>query len=324
MRTDREKIIKICLAAPLGLLASHLLGYTDVITASVSMLLVCNYGAGSAWRAAAVYSGKRVAAQAVIGCFAALSVTLFAHIPGLPHWAVLPLASAAAMPAVLLLDDRFRYASAFLLTPAVGFLVMAAGFLQTPAYPLRRLLLVAVGCAMGLLLNMAFSLRTLGRCRRELGELLTLERSMAALLRGGAAPPEWGGSLARYGRLHGALLRESEILLQNRGRRPEAEELRRMVTFCRVQAALTEALRAAEGARQPAPPERREWLAFLCLLMERAQGLLSAQDEGAGLLPPSPAWAGLRAEADIVLAGRILEYRDRLARAIAAEKSEKS
>lgn len=318
MRTDREKIIKASLAAPIGLIVSHLLGYTDVITVSVTMLLVCVYGSANSKRAAAFYSGRRILAQLVTGAFAAAAVLILRQWEALPQWLVAVVASAVTMPAVLLLDYRFHFASAYLLTASVGLLVMINGMLQKDTYPIRRFFLVSVGCVMGLALNCVFSLRSRRQSRRDISALVQLQGRLLEQMFG--VPGEGCAQtlLGQYKKLREGLTKDTEILLQDAERSNRRAELERFHAFCKLQAYFVS---AAESILELKPQEH--WEKFcqeLTNLSGAALKLLQVDAEWEGGRAPSAAMPDTSrlSDCELVAAGSVIAYRLRLEQALDA------
>lgn len=316
MSPDREKIIKICIAAPLGMLAAHLLGYSNVITTSVSMILVCAFGSGNTRQSAARYSCKRVFAQIVVGIAGGGLTCLLKASRLVPEWLIIAAVSIIAMPVILYLDCRFRYASAYLITAAVGLLVMASGTLLKSTYALQRVLLVFVGCVLGFWLNCLFSCRSLSWLRRTTDRLLRHQEELACLLASGQPQAErLQSQIAAYKSQLTLLLRDAALLHQDRKNAPDHAEIFRYLTFLQTQELFVSALETVAAFKTETTGS--VYCLYLKELSNVSLRLLSGECEPpSGSLPVLNYDAGNLTGSDIIIAGSLLAYRHELRHAL--------
>lgn len=321
MLLDREKIIKICIAAPLGLLVSHLIGYTNVITTSASMILVCSFGAANPRHATAAYSIRRIFTQLVLGLLGGGSVVLLQTYTELPSWVVVLLVVTFVTPILLTLDYRFRYGSGYLLTASIGLLVMSTGMLSKSSYAFQRILLVIIGCTLGFALNCLFSYHSLPRSRRILYELLDQqERLMQALRSGEKGAEEIKEHIGQYKALHTTLLQETRILLQNKRKAPEAETLSAYISFCETQTYFIKALETLCAVERPetltiAYDTYFNHLEQLVAITARLCREISSAAEPIAM-PVLPNRKSDLSEHDMIISGCILVYQHKLQQAL--------
>ncbi len=153
MTKEAEKPVKVFLCCVLGLLLAALLGHPNSITVAASALLVVGTGQNTSQRGIRLYMARRLTVQLLGTALLMLPLLLLRRLLSLPDWATVLLALLVPLGVFFYLDYRVRLSPMYITTAGISTLILATGTVQSPGYPLTRILLVAAGCLLGYVLS---------------------------------------------------------------------------------------------------------------------------------------------------------------------------
>lgn len=153
MSKEAEKPVKVFLCCVLGLLLAALLGHPNSITVAATALLVVGTGQNTSQRGVRLYMARRLTVQLLGTALLMLPLLLLRRRLSLPDWATVLLALLVPLAVFFYLDYRVKLSPMYITSAGISTLILATGTVQSPGYPLTRILLVAVGCLLGYVLS---------------------------------------------------------------------------------------------------------------------------------------------------------------------------
>lgn len=155
MRKEIEKPVKAYICVIVGLVISALLGQPNVITIPVTAILVMGTGQNVSRQGIKKYMAGRVAVQFLDSAIIVTTMWLLQRFTSLElNWITVLITMAITLPPVMYLDYRLKVSPTYITTVTVSGLVLITGSAKQWTYPLTRILLVAIGCALGYVLSL--------------------------------------------------------------------------------------------------------------------------------------------------------------------------
>ena len=178
MSKEIEKPIKAYICIIVGLLLSAMVGQPNVITIPVTAILVLGTGQSASRQGIRKYMARRVLIQLLDSAIIVTTLWLLQRFTPLGNdWVTVLLTLAISFPFLMYLDYRLKVSPMYITTIAVSGLVLVTGSSKQWSYPLIRIFLVALGCALGYALSLWIFPRDRAKIVRQ-----ALERGITRLL----------------------------------------------------------------------------------------------------------------------------------------------
>ena len=177
MKTSAEKTVKVFLSILIGVPLSFLVGQPNTITIPVTAILVVGTGLGTSWRGAKTYCLRRYAVQLVGAALLVGPVLLAQKVLLLNSELTIFLAAILPLSVALIIDYRFMISPMYITSMSVSGLIIIIGTVANPHFILIRLMLVLLGCVLGLFVSCILFPRDY--CNAALREIA---RTLASLL----------------------------------------------------------------------------------------------------------------------------------------------
>lgn len=142
---EKYRLIKFMFCLIFGFIISKLIGYPNVMTISITSLLVINADRGQ--KGSLTYIKRRVGTNLLCAILAFILMKAFSIFIPVPMWIQVIIVSAIIVLIGVSIDAKTPIAPQAL-TIACGAVIIVTGMVSAPLYFIRRVVLVSIGCCL--------------------------------------------------------------------------------------------------------------------------------------------------------------------------------